>query len=559
MSIRAQRRRCAIYTRKSSEEGLEQAFNSLDAQREACEAYILSQRQEGWHLLTTRYDDGGFSGGSLERPALQRLLAEIDRGAIDTVVVYKVDRLTRALSDFARLVEIFDRRTVSFVSVTQQFNTTSSMGRLTLNVLLSFAQFEREVTGERIRDKFAASRARGLWMGGTVPLGYDLKDRRLIVNEDEAARVRHLFERYAVLNCVRRLKAELDAAGIGSKRRVSAAGRISGGTAFSRGALYALLQNRLYLGEVVHKGKTYPGQHAAILDPSLWDRVQAILGDNRVARSNGARAKEPSLLAGLLFDAGGRRLTPVHTQRRGRRYRYYVSTGSTQGAPRLRLPAYELERLVLERMSRIHGVSSAVNQSVLFVSDADLPRAGVDDGNAAQVGSGSAATRRSALLALVQRITVEPDRLLIRLEERGAASVSAADDTETASLDLETPEFVVPYRLRPCRGEIRLLAADGTEPSAATPNRALVKALGRAFLWRRRIFDEGRLIRDVAQEIGCTDRYVGQILRLAFLAPDIVAAILEGGAPADLTLEQLIGGIPLSWAEQRQRFGFAPA
>jgi DNA invertase Pin-like site-specific DNA recombinase len=559
MSPRPQRRRCAIYTRKSSAEGLDQAFNSLDAQREACEAYIRSQRHEGWQLLATRYDDGGFSGGTLERPALQRLLAEIERGAVDTVVVYKVDRLTRALSDFARLVEIFDRQNVSFVSVTQAFNTTSSMGRLTLNVLLSFAQFEREVTGERIRDKFAASRAKGLWMGGFVPLGYDLKERQLIVNEEEAAAVRHIFERYCVLRCVRLLKSELDAAGIRSKRRGSASGRMSGGTAFSRGALYALLQNRLYLGEAVHKGKAYPGQHAAILESALWDRAQATLKDNRVAQKHGLRAKEPSLLAGLLFDAAGRRMTPVHTQRRGRRYRYYVASGSTP----LRLPAHELEALVLERLAPILTISASANQSPTQIDrGADGAEAGAGHIDAAR--SGSAAIHRSALLKLVQRITVEQDRLLIRLDEHGNTAGShcdAADETgsDEASLSLDPLQLTVPYRVQSCRGEIRLLSADGGEPSVRSPNHALVKAVARGFAWRRKIVDERLLIGNIAKQVGCADRYVSQMLRLGFLAPDIVCAILEGREPVDLTLDRLAEGVPFSWAEQRQRYGFAGA
>src|SRR6202171_12993 len=283
------RKRSAIYTRKFSEEGLEQEFNSLQAQCEACEAYIRSQRHEGWVLARTRYDDGGFSGGNMERPALQRLLADIQGDRIDTIVVYKVDRLTRSLADFARLVEIFDAQGVSFVSVTQQFNTTSSMGRLTLNVLLSFAQFEREVTGERIRDKIAASKKKGMWMGGNVPLGYDVKDLKLIINEPEAATVRVIFRRYAELGSVALLKAELDRLGIVSKRREGAGGRLAGGQHFSRGALYLMLQNRIYRGEITHQGTAYPGQHKAIIDPELWQTVQDKLAANRQERALGVR------------------------------------------------------------------------------------------------------------------------------------------------------------------------------------------------------------------------------------------------------------------------------
>src|SRR5712692_2621243 len=317
--------RCAIYTRKSSEEGLEQSFNSLDAQREACTAYIASQRHEGWKLVNTHYDDGGYSGGTLERPALTQLLADIDSGRIDTVVVYKVDRLTRSLADFAKIVEIFDAKGVSFVSVTQQFNTTTSMGRLTLNVLLSFAQFEREVTGERIRDKIAASKRKGIWMGGVPPLGYAVRDRKLIVVESEAETVRHIFRRYAALGSVRLLTAELEADGIAGKSWTSASGRSWGGKPIGRGALYVMLQNRIYRGETVHKNETYPGEHQAIIDPALWSAVHARLSENTAERGAGIRVKNPSLLTGLLFDSEGHRMTPTHAVKKGTHYRYYVS------------------------------------------------------------------------------------------------------------------------------------------------------------------------------------------------------------------------------------------
>ncbi len=356
--------RCAIYTRKSTDEGLEQAFNSLDAQREACAAFILSQKHEGWTVLPTLYDDGGYSGGTMERPALKRLLADIEAGQIDVIVVYKVDRLTRALSDFAKLVEVFDRRGVSFVSITQQFNTTTSMGRLTLNVLLSFAQFEREVIGERVRDKIAASKKKGMWMGGMPPLGYDVKDRKLVVNDDEARTVVDIYRRYLALKSVRALKDELAGAGVRSKRRVRPDGTVYGGQKLSRGALYLMLQNRIYRGEITHKGKSYPGEHPAIIEQPLWDEVQAVLAQNRIERATGARAKHPSLLAGLVFDETGERLTPTYAIKKGTRYRYYVSTSLLTGAgtepfKRLAHTGRRFGRLGDQQASRIFCRSSS--------------------------------------------------------------------------------------------------------------------------------------------------------------------------------------------------------
>src|SRR5438094_1281065 len=304
------RKRCAIYTRKSSEEGLEQEFNSLQAQSEACEAYIRSQRHEGWALARTRYDDGGFSGGNIERPALQRLLADIQGGRIDIIVVYKVDRLTRSLADFARLVEIFDAQGVSFVSVTQQFNTTSSMGRLTLNVLLSFAQFEREVTGERIRDKIAASKKKGMWMGGNVPLGYDANERTLVINPAEAETVRRVLALYRELGCVRRVKEEADRLGLSTKRSTTAGGTERGGKPFSRGHLYTLLANPIYTGQIGHKGALHSGQHPGLIEDESWTAVRKQLAGNARDHRSKTKAAEPSLLAGLMVDASGERLLP---------------------------------------------------------------------------------------------------------------------------------------------------------------------------------------------------------------------------------------------------------
>jgi site-specific DNA recombinase len=342
-----QKLRCAVYTRKSSEEGLDMEFNSLDAQREACEAYVASQRAEGWLLVGDRYDDGGYSGGTLERPALKRLMADIQAGAVDVVVVYKIDRLSRSLMDFAKLVEVFERHGVTFVSVTQSFSTTTSMGRLTLNMLLSFAQFEREVIGERIRDKFAASRKKGMWMGGWAPFGYEVQNRKLIVNETDAKIVRSIFRRFVTLGSATVLARELLQKNVRNRY----------GQAIDKGALYKLLNNRTYIGDAVHKGVAYPGEHAAIIDRKLWDQVHAILKESPRKRAARSRAQTPALLKGLVFDAAGRAMSPTHTRRKGRLYRYYISQQLIKGkAPSntaMRVPAGEIEEIVIGQLRQL--------------------------------------------------------------------------------------------------------------------------------------------------------------------------------------------------------------
>jgi site-specific DNA recombinase len=339
--------RCAVYTRKSSEEGLEQEFNSLHAQREACEAYVASQRSEGWALIREPYDDGGFSGGTLERPALKRLLADIEEGLVDVVVVYKIDRLSRSLMDFSKLVEVFDRAGVTFVSVTQSFNTTTSMGRLTLNILLSFAQFEREVTAERIRDKIAASRAKGMWMGGTVPLGYEVKDRKLVVQEADAAIVRSIFERFVQIGSATVLARELRRDRVQSKR----------GNPIDKGYVYKLLNNPVYIGMAVHKGTAFPGEHAAIIDRALWEKVHWILAENTRTRSARTRAQTPPLLKGLIFGPSGAAMSPTHTRKGNRLYRYYVSQDVLKRGPYAcpvgRVPAAEIEAPVIDQLRGI--------------------------------------------------------------------------------------------------------------------------------------------------------------------------------------------------------------
>ena len=357
--------RCAVYTRKSTEEGLDMEFNTLDAQREACEAYIVSQRAEGWLPVQDRYDDGGVSGGTLERPALKRLLADVEAGKIDVILVYKIDRLSRSMLDFLKLVETFERHGVTFVSITQSFNTTNSMGRLTLNVLLSFAQFEREVIGERIRDKVAASRKKGMWMGGWTPLGYEVRDRKLVIHKADAERVWSIFERFVQLKSATLLARELVLA-----RATNRYGQL-----LDKGVLYRILNNRVYIGEAVHKGVSYPGEHQAIIDRKLWDQAHAILKENPRRRAASARAQTPALLKGLLFGPDGAAMSPTHTRKAGRLYRYYISQTAmkrgTQACPVKQIPAAEIERIVIEQIRSLLRTPEVIIQTWRAASKTD--------------------------------------------------------------------------------------------------------------------------------------------------------------------------------------------
>ncbi len=529
--------RCAIYTRKSSEHGLEQDFNSLDAQREAAEAYIKSQAHEGWKLIKTHYDDGGLSGGTMERPALQSLLADIRARKIDVVVVYKVDRLTRSLADFAKLVELFEEHGVSFVSVTQQFNTTSSMGRLTLNVLLSFAQFEREIAGERIRDKFAASRRKGMWMGGTIPLGYDVRDRKLIVNPTEADTVRLIFARYLALGCVSRLRADLQQRGVRSKQRILTSGRVLGGCAFGRGALYHLLRNRIYRGEVVHRGIAYPGEHQAIVDEEQWNAVQAELTGN-IQMGRRTRIETGALLMGLIFDNSGSRMSPTYTVRRGNRYRYYVSQAALRGrraGSRARVNAEDIERLVIECLCRELSRAGLVTDAASGIWDAEV---------------------RDLVVGSVDRIVVHDHEIEIVLKTKVGDSETSfidGDDGGSGRMILKVP--LPSPRVRE-RREIILPGGTGTEPRRL--DQALILALARARPWMRALrHGEYANTAEIAQRFGLSDPHVRRLLRFAYLAPAIVEAIVEGRQPRSLTVNRLLRGIPLAWSDQRAAFGFS--
>jgi site-specific DNA recombinase len=558
--------RCAIYTRKSSEEGLEQEFNSLQAQREACEAFISSQRHEGWVCLPACYDDGGFSGATMDRPALQRLLADITAGRVDIVVVYKIDRLTRSLADFAKIVEILDARDASFVSVTQQFNTTTSMGRLTLNVLLSFAQFEREVIGERIRDKIAASKKKGMWMGGVPPLGYRVHDRKLVIVDGEAELVRAIFRRYAELGSVRLLKDELEAQGSKSKSWTSAAGRAIGDKPFSRGALYLILQNRAYLGEIVHKGQSHPGEHTPIIDQLLWDAAQAQLAANTAEGNSGTRTRQPSLLTGMLFDVNGNPMTPSHAVKQGTRYRYYVSRplitkDQPESSAGLRIPAGEIEQLIASR-ARQWLLDPGSIYSATRLLDASAQRWLV--ARAGELGNnwpGLPATRQRALLtALIERIDVGTNRIDIQIRPTGlGALLDPAAALSPNATDGETQTLSVPVKLRRCGREIRMLV--GTDPFATTkPDRRLIKLLIRARRFHAAVVGSGGVpFAALAKQEGVSPSYFTRLVRLSYLAPDITRAILEGRQPRGLTADKLLvqSRLPLAWHDQRSVLGFA--
>ncbi len=555
------RKRCAIYTRKSSEEGLEQEFNSLAAQREACEAFIRSQRNEGWVSVRTRYDDGGFSGGSVERPALQNLIADIQAGRIDIVVVYKVDRLTRSLADFARLVELFDAQDVSFVSVTQQFNTTSSMGRLTLNVLLSFAQFEREVTGERIRDKIAASKKKGMWMGGNVPLGYDASGRVLVVNHAEAETVRRIFALYRELGCVRRVKEEVDRLGLRTKRSTTGNGAERGGKPFSRGHLYTLLSNPIYTGQIAHKDQLYPGQHPALIDDESWSTVRDQLAANTRDHRRRAKAAEPSLLAGLLVDARGERLTPSHTVNKGRRYRYYVSAAliteaGTDRAQGWRLAAREIEEAVIRILAdALTSPASLVERFGAAGMPSDQLRKLLSRAArmAAALG-GSPGERAKLVRELVEKILVDEKTIIIRLRRGLLLGGDVPSSTSEAASD-SAVELTAAAAFTRRGAETKLVLpglAQQKHSSRCDP--ALIKGIARGRAWFEELATgRARSLQDLAKRDGISRRYIRRLVGLAFLSPQLVEAILQGRQSVDLTATRLTEfDLPLDWAEQHK-------
>jgi len=497
--------RCAIYTRKSTDHGLELEFNSLDAQREACEAYIKSQASEGWRALPGRYDDPAYSGGNLDRPGVQKLMKDIETGQVDVVVVYKIDRLTRSLSDFAKLVEVFDARRVSFVAITQQFNTTTSMGRLTLNVLLSFAQFERELASERVRDKIEASRKKGKWTGGSVPLGYDTKDKRLVVNPSEAKTVRIIFERYLALKSFQKVIDELNAQGIISKRR-PIAGRIAGGAPFTYGPLAYLLKSRTYLGETGHGGKWFPGEHEPVIDRAVFDAVQELLRTNSEGRA-GRRQQTGALLTGLIYDDRGNRMSPSYSVKNGIRYPFYVSSSLLKGRK--------------EQSGSVARISaSAIEQAVLV---SVRTKVGTDP------NFGGLAPRELAERT-IDRVVVRPDRLTVAFRP-----------------DLSPDRLEIAWSAKNSSG--RPTIEDDTAPSDK-PDEALLQAIARAHIWLDLLSAGGhKSVEDLATAVGVHPKVVRNRIRLAFMNPDSIRTILSGRS-MNIGLAELNGAIPLSWLKQ---------
>jgi DNA invertase Pin-like site-specific DNA recombinase len=528
--------RCAIYTRVSTENGLEQEFNSLHAQREASEAYVKSQAHEGWKPLREKFDDGGFSGGSMERPALQKLLADIKERKIDIVVIYKVDRLTRSLADFAKLVELFDAHGVSFVSVTQSFNTTSSMGRLTLNVLLSFAQFEREVTGERIRDKIAASKKKGLWVGGVVPLGYAVKDKKLIVNEEEANTVRLIFERYLALPSLSALQEELRTLGTVTRTRRLTTGKTIGGVPLTNGPLNHLLRNRMYLGEINHRGKSYPGEHASIVDAGLFDRVQVKLTEHRQSFSLKHQRSE-ALLLGKLFDDRSNRMTPSFAIKKGVRYRYYVSAVLAQGRK--------------GEAGSISRIASDAIESVVLESLARLPLPQIVDVPGAARDNAGAQSARARIEGTIERVIISDKSIEIR---RIKNDIVGSDQPNPLVIPWSPKTF---FRKREIIQPVDV--AGDAQPLRAETRDKLLAAIAKARCWLAGI-TKGAIadIETIAERENITLRSVRMILSLAFLAPNIVRAAASGILPRGFGVSRLTD-LPADWAEQHRKLGLPVA
>ncbi|MGO9774170.1 MAG: recombinase family protein [Roseiarcus sp.] len=526
-TAKARTLRCAIYTRVSTDQGLEQDFNSLDAQREACAAYIRSQAHEGWTLVPGCYDDGGYSGGSLDRPALQALLDAVARRQVDVVVVYKVDRLTRSLADFAKLVEAFDAHGVSFISITQSFNTTTSMGRLTLNMLLSFAQFEREVTGERIRDKIAASKKKGIWVGGVVPLGYRVVERKLLIDEEEAKTVRLIFDCYLELGSIQALLQDLRERGVVTRRRTLATGKTIGGIPFTKGPLAYLLKNRMYLGELNHGANSYPAEHPPLIPRELFDSVQAHLA-SKAAASGYRQSRSEALLTGKLFDDRGHRMTPSYAVKDGVRYRYYISSATKDGHQDVagkiaRVPAADVERVVIDAIARLA------------------------EPNTARDGADALDRGREMVRQFVEKITIRPGAIEIALTLDAAAIAGNSSIVATWS---KPPTRIQREIVAPAQGEWE----DPRAMSSDTRSR-LLAAIAKARGWLDEL-TSGRApdIGALAARESRSPRSASMLLSLAFLAPDLVKAIVENRLPRGIGLTRMTD-LPSDWDEQHRVLG----
>ncbi len=563
---------CAVYTRKSSEEGLEQDFNSLEAQREACEAYIRSQAHEGWRLLPERFDDGGFSGGSLERPALKLLLERIRDKRIDVIVIYKIDRLTRSLMDFAKLAELFEKEGVSFVSVTQQFNTTTSMGRLMLNVLLSFAQFEREITGERIRDKIAASKKKGIWMGGSVPAGYDVRNRALVINEEDAKTVRTLFRLYSEFSSVRKVWAEAKRLGLRTPVRTTQKGRAIGGKQFFPGNIYQLLSSPIYIGKLPHKGQVYDGNHPPVIDIAQWEAVQSGIAGNRVDRRYGRNTKSPSPLTGLLYDANGVRFTPTQTTKKsGQRYRYYVHPALTTGvAPPNsnlpRIPALEIEHAVRKGIAELLGYPTKLLAALNHHLQGPAPEHALKQAQelAADILNATPTTWMPMIRPALNRVILSEDCIVLSIAPDNLSRILIADNIQQASQylnrlnddDASVVEYRIPVRVQLRRSGAMKLVVGNCQSTAAEPDPAIEKTLANAFAWAEMMKD-GRAdsVRYIATLEKVTEAWITRTLRMAYLAPVVVEAVLRGQTGSELTaqtLSKLAGASPL-WSQQTHR------
>lgn len=556
--------RCAIYTRKSTEEGLDKEFNSLEAQREACEAYIKSQMHEGWKLIPTAYDDGGYTGGNMDRPGLKALMADIKNGKIDVVVVYKVDRLSRSLNDFAQMVNVFDAQQVLFVSITQQFNTTTSMGRLTLNILLSFAQFEREVIGERVRDKVAASKQKGMWMGGHPPLGYDLDNRKLVVNPKEARLVNEIFARYLEMKSAYKLADFLNRRGDTNKRWVNRHGVACGGQAFVYQALYKILNNPVYIGRITHKDKSYQGQQPAIISTELWDAAQGALKAARGERVK-RHAKHGSLLTGKCFSVEGHIYTPTYTTRGSLRYRYYIDKKTQH-----RIQSQALETLVTDTLRML--AAQAMHWRPCWAGNSDYLIEAEAQQRWEALWAGWKAlpepTKQDIMGQIIERIQVTKHQLVLRLNHRGMQEVLNLVEVG----DEASPPCELRFKPQVVQGEawvdIIIPAIFDTQGRSTVTvdaqgqpvkpvvkpniNPVLVNALVRSYRWNRQLESGAALtIGTLAKREGRNRTYISRILNLMMLAPDVIASILEGTQPPTMQLQDLTASLPIEWHKQK--------